>query len=194
VNATFGHLTAGASLVPGRAGYDEAPSVSFARNGPIVRLVIEGPEPRLVETVAGEGAISFAWLGHDDAALLCLSVSDSSGQTVMPWLDIPYHLGNDIDGVAEPGFADPAGGPAPATVVVIDAASGRIAARRDCQWPAEAIDAIRATLRRQHAKGFNAGAKSRRLTAIRSRYVDPHQMAARGADVVWTAEPRDQRP
>ncbi|MEV3926972.1 hypothetical protein [Actinomadura coerulea] len=115
------------------------------------------------------GTLRAGWIGSKAGALLWVSLL-AADRVVLPWTSLPYHVCNDVhDQLGHVEIRSPMAG-FPVTLLLVDAATGLVAALAQHMVPLPAAEAVRATLSRQWDSGTPAAGATTAMRSLRGEY------------------------
>ncbi|MEU4827721.1 hypothetical protein AB0H37_38150 [Actinomadura sp. NPDC023710] len=158
----------GTPFVAGRTAWPEIPMLQVREAVAEVRLFVAGPAGDLVNAV-DSGTLRAGWIGSEAGALLCVSLL-ADDRVVLPWISMPYHVRNDVhDQLGPVEIGSPKANFA-VMLLLVDAATGLVAAVARHMLPPSAAEAVRATLSRQLDSGTPAAGAAVAMRSLRSEY------------------------
>jgi hypothetical protein len=156
---------------PARRTWPETPLLLVPMNQ-AAELVLFMRRPTAGEIQAVRtGRADFAWVKADDFGVLAYRFTPG-----IPWSDTPYNPHRDVrpDGHT-PGIA-PGDGHLLVQIILVDAATGIIAAMRQLTFPPRFVAAMRDDIDRLLDKPFSETAYLRGVEALYARYPRPEHM------------------
>jgi hypothetical protein len=180
----------GTPFVAGRTTWPEISMLQVRDAVAEVRLFVARPDGDLVNAI-DTGTLRAGWIGSEAGALLCVSLL-ADDRVILPWTSLPYHVRNDVhDQLGAVDIGDPmADFP---LLLLVDAATGVVAAVTRHMVPHPAADAVRATLSRQLDSGTPAAGAATAMRSLRSEYApDAGGVEAMMRDhraVTWESRP-----
>lgn len=172
----------GRPFSPDKTRFEPGVRLSLLPEGAQLHLIIPAPAPPLIDAVTS-GELHYQWAAADALAILRVRLTGIDGVEHLPWHDTAYRARMDQHAGLTPLSRAPGSPqPLPASVSLLDAATGIIRAARTETWPGPIADQIRAVAAAYTPYATDTRQEIRQLTGLR----DALERTAPGTYPAWS--------